>query len=76
MFRIGFLRRRRVTTIHALKSPEEKHIHRLYSEWKSTHRRINYESCQLNPNLDYNYTFSIDSATEGIPFGVKSIGKT
>ena len=28
-----------------------------------------------DPNLDSNYTFPIDFAPNGIPFGAKSIGK-
>ena len=38
-------------------------------------KEIFSESCESKPNLDCNYPFSIDLATNGIPFVVKSIGK-
>ena len=36
--------------------------------------KIFSESCYIKPNLYCNYTFPIDSATNGITFGGKSIG--
>ena len=37
--------------------------------------KIFSESCYSKPNLECNYTFPIDLARIGIPFGAKSIGK-
>jgi len=41
----------------------------------STHREFNFVSCNIKPNLDGNYTFPIDLAPNGFPFGAKSIDK-
>ena len=30
---------------------------------------------KIKTNLDYNYTFPVDSAPKGIPVGAKAIGK-
>ena len=40
----------------------------------STHSENFSESCLSKLNLDCNYTFPIDSAPNGIPLGVTSIG--
>ena len=47
-------------------------------KWKlfyQAHREINFESYQIQSNLDCYYTFSIDLALNEIPFSIKSIEK-
>ena len=39
------------------------------------HRKIIPESYQSKPNLDCNYTFTIDLEPNRIPFGAESLGK-
>ena len=39
------------------------------------HKKIFWESCKSIPNLYCNYSFPIDLAPDGFPFGAKSIEK-
>ena len=63
---------------------ESKHIHQTTYSEKCTKKKFatnlhtkefHSESCWSKPNLDYNYTFTIESAPYIIPFAAKSIGK-
>ena len=53
-----------------LRQPFEVHAH-----FHSVHREINYESSLIIPNFECNYTFPIDLALHGIPFGDESINR-
>ena len=44
------------------------------SDFESTLGEIFSESCKYKPNLDFIYTFLIDLAPNGIPFGANSVG--
>ena len=47
----------------------------MYSHHVCMLREIFAESCPIKTNLDCNYTFPMDLASNGIPFGGKPIGK-
>ena len=42
----------------------------------STHKELDLEFCSIKPNLYYNYTFPIDLAPNGIPFGAKPLNQS